>query len=379
MTLQRLFARFQSPEDDLAGGGGAADAGASEAPPSESASPSMEDTIRDTYRSLMGNEGGEDVEGEEAPAEPKHKAQPREKGRFAKEGAQAASQDGEQVQAAAESSEEQTPSQAKPHDVLPNTWKKELADTWKTLPESARQEIHRREQDMHNGLRQYKDAAGFGQSIAREMQPYQGIMQKNGVTPQAIVRDIMGALNTMATGSDESKASTFLQLARTYGINLDNVMSLHSRAPSQAAPDLSPVIQRMDKIESRISQADQERERQLQAEDDAAVLKFTNDPKNEFAKDPSVKAAMAQMLLGGVATDLADAYERVIWNIPEVRQKLLDKQEADRRKKDSEAARNARKASATNVQRRGTPPAQAPKGTMDDTIRATLRKLNVGG
>jgi uncharacterized membrane-anchored protein YhcB (DUF1043 family) len=248
---------------------------------------------------------------------------------------------------------------------------------WKGLPEQARQEVHRREQDMHNGLRQYKDAAGFGQSLAREMAPYQGIMQKNGVTPQAIVRDIMGALNTMATGSDESKASTFLQLSRTYGINLDHVMSLHSRAPSQPAPELTALKQEIGEVRNRLTQADQEREQALQREDDAAVNRFLNDPKNEHAK--SVSQQMAELLNTGLAKDLDDAYQQAIWRHPEVRQKLLAKQEAERRKTESEAAKAARRASSTNVQRRGTPPAPAQKGTMDDTIRATFRQLTGGG
>jgi hypothetical protein len=381
MNLQRLFARFQAPEDDLGGGGASAPEPA--AASTESAGPSMDDTIRDTYRSLMGEESSE-KDGTEEPAatEPRHKTQPRQSGRFAKDGVQTSAPgqqtpEGEQQQASGEDGEQQTQTlEAKPHDALPNTWKKELADTWKTLPESARQEIHRREQDMHNGLRQYKDAAGFGQSLAREMAPYQGIMQKNGVTPQAIVRDIMGALNTMATGSDESKASTFLQLARTYGINLDNVMSLHSRAPSQQAPELTALKQEIGEVRNRLTQADQERELALQREDDATVQRFLNDPKNEHAK--AVSAQMAGLLTSGQAKDLDDAYQQAIWLHPETRQKLLAKQDAERRKTESEQAKSARKASSTNVQRRGTPPAPARKGTMDDTIRSELRRLTGG-
>jgi hypothetical protein len=382
MNIFSLFARLHSPEADLGGGG--ADLGSAEPSTpaadtgSEPAGPSIEDTIRDKYRELTGTSGEDDgEEGAEAPKEPK-KPQARQNGRFAKEGAQAAAPgtEGDQQAPAGEEGEgEQPVVTQKPHDAMPNTWKKELSEEWKALPERARQEIHRREQDMFNGLRQYKEGAQFGQSMAREMLPYQRIMQEKGVTPQAIVRDIMGALNTMATGSEESKADTFLQLAKTYGINLDQVMTRHSRVPSQAVPGLEPVLQRVQQIESRFTQADQERQRQQDAEDDAAAQRFLNDPKNEHAR--TVAPQVAALLSSGQAKDYADAYEQAIWLHPEVRQKLLDKQAAEQRKKDSEQAKNARRAASTNVQRRGTPPAQTAPRTMDDTIREQLRKHNL--
>lgn len=362
-----LFKRVHAPEDDLGGGGADLGGEVDSAAVATDSAPSMEDTIRDKFRELTADAPAD--EPDETGDTPRHTTQPRDKGRFTKaptEGAEDATQ-------ATPTEEPPANAQLKPHDQLPNTWRKELADEWKALPERTRQEIHRREQDMHNGLKQYRDAAGFGQSIAREMQPYQQLLQQRGVTPQAVVRDIMSSLSTMATGSDQTKAEVLLQLARGYGINLDTVMSLHSRAPSQAAPDLSPVLQRVQQIESRISQADQEREYRQQAEDDATVTRFLNDPKNEHAK--SVQQQMAALLSSGQVKDLADAYEQAIWLHPEVRQQLLQKQEAERRKKDEDAAKAARKAAATNVQRRGTPPAAAPKGTMEDTIRARYRQL----
>lgn len=369
-----------APADDLSGGGGAdpaagggngADAGATAG--GEAAGPSLEDTARETYRTLMAE--GESAAGETDAGDEAGKPAGKQRGpdgKFVK--GEGAAPDGQQ--AAKPEGEQQTLTQAKPHDAYPNTWRKELGEAWKTLPEPVRQEIHKREQDFHNGVKQYRDAAGFGQTIATEMLPYREIMQKANVTPQVIVRDIMGALNTMATGSAESKADTFLKLATQYGINLDTVMSLRQRAPSQAAPDFSPVIQRMEKLETRITEADQERERLQNAEYENTALAFLNDPKNEHAW--AVKDLMKGQLLSGQAQNLQEAYEQAIWGHPETRAKLLEKQEADRRKKEAEEVAAAKKASAANVTRRGTPPAPAKAGTLEDTARSTYRRLNGG-
>lgn len=371
-----LFALLRAPADDTGGDlGGGAPGG--EAPAAESTpTASIEDTARNTYRALMEAGGDDDAEGAGDPAEQTHHSnkQPRDKGKFSK--AAAAAVEGEQPAAANPEQQQETteqPAQPKPHDAYPNTWRKELQADWSKLPENVRQQIHQREQDFHNGIRQYKDAAGFGQTMAQEMLPYQQVMRERGVTPQTVVRDIMGALNTMVTGSEETKAQVFLKMAGDYGINLDTVMSLRQRAPSQAAPDFSPVLQRVQQLETRISQADQEREQAQQREDDARVNAFLNDPKNEHAR--TVAKQMSSLLMSGQAKDLQDAYEQAIWLHPEVRTKLLEKQEADRRKRESEQAANARKAASTNVSRRGTPPAPAKAGKIEDTARDVYRRL----
>lgn len=370
MLIHKLFA----PADDLNGAAGA-DPAAGAGPVGDAAGepgPSLEDTARETYRTLMSQEEGAEGETDTDEQTPSGKQRGAD-GKFVKAaGEQAAKPDGEQQPPAEDQQLQQT--QAKPHDAYPNTWRKELNGEWAKLPEPVRAEIHKREQDFHNGVKQYRDAAGFGAAMAQEMLPYQQIMREKGVTPQGIVRDIMASLKEMVTGSEESKAQVFLKLASDYGINFDTVLSLRQRAPGPAAPDLSPVLQRVQQIETRITQADQERERQLQQEEDARVTAFLNDAKNEHAR--AVAPQMKALLLSGQAQDLADAYEQAIWVHPETRAKLLAKQEAERRKKEADEAAAARKAASANVHRRGTPPAPAKAGSLEDTARSVYRKLN---
>jgi hypothetical protein len=385
MFIHKLYA----PED--MGGGAGGGAGASDAPAggdagASDAGPSMEDTARSAYRELMSDtsddtDAGNDTGSTETTEQqPHHKNQPRENGRFARNGQQQASTQENTEQQQQQRSGQPAPGeqpQQRTHDAFPNTWQKDLEQDWGNIPERVRQQIHKRESDFHNGLTQYKEAAGFGVSLAREMQPYREIMQRMNVTPQAVVRDVMGSLKTLATGSEESKAHEFLKLAQQYGINWDTLSTLRQRAPQGADPNLQPVIQRMQQLETRITQADQEREQQLRERDEAAVQSFINDPKNEHAK--AVAKQMGALLQSGEASTLQEAYEKAVWLDPVVRAKLLEKQEADRKRQEAEQVAAAKKAAAANVTRRGTPPSPQKPKTMEDSARAVYRRLIPSG
>lgn len=339
---------------------------------------SMEDTARDTYRELMSTGDDEAPAGEEQTAEPSQASRARgADGKFTKAVVQAVADPQQPADPVA--ADPAAEAAAKPHDAFPNTWKRELGETWKALPEAVREEIHRREGDFHNGIRQYRDAANFGNGIAQEMLPYQQVMQQHGVQPRELVRDIMAALNTMATGTAEQKASTFLKLAGNYGISLDHLQTQRQRAPAgDDSPVLAPVLQRIRQVETRLETQQQERE-QLQAEEDlATVQRFINDPKNEYAKE--VQAEMSQLLTSGGARDLQEAYDKAIWVNPTVRAKVLGKQDEERVKRQAAEAAAARKAAGANVARRGTPPPAAQRpGTMEDTARSVYRDLVSSG
>lgn len=378
---------LMAPEDDLSGAGGVDTGSAGDTDNGASRAPTMDETARNTYRALMKAAGetvdddtvDETTEADDEPgedAEHHSRKQPRNKGKFAKQQQPSEGEDDEPVEddeGGDDTQQQQQQAQPKPHDAFPNTWRRDLESEWANLPERVREEIHKREQDFHAGVRQYRDAAGFGQSMAQEFLPYQQVIRERGLTPQGIVRDILRSLNTLVTGSEEAKTQEFLNLANAYGINLDNVMSLRQRAPSQAEVDLTPVLQRVDAIEARFTQAEQERERLQREEDEANVNAFLSDPKRPHAK--AVSREMASLLLSGQARNLEEAYEKAIWIHPEVRQKLLQQQEKERQKREAEEAAAAKKAAAANVNRRGSHPAPAKRGTMEDTARAVYRKL----
>ena len=319
------------------------------------AEPSMEDTIRDTYQKLTtpARERGPD-------------------GKFLRTESVAAPDDtagGVEAQEIAAA----PPPEPKPWETPPNTWKKETAAQFAALPEPIKQEIHRREEDFHKGIAQYKDAAAFGHSMFEDISPHFDVMRQLGGTPKEVVRDVLGAWRTLATGSPEQKRSTLLQLAQGYGISLDELADPRYRG-EQPAPELAPVLQRLGQLEQTITESQRAREEAEHAERVSAAQKFLSDPKHEYM-DTVFEDVVALVRAG---RDPEKAYEQAIWAHPDTRAKLMAKQDAERRQREAAEAAAARKAAAVNVQRRGSPPAASKPGTMEDTIRETYRQLNSG-
>jgi hypothetical protein len=103
------------------------------------------------------------------------------------------------------------------------------------------------------------------------------------------------------------------------------------------------------------------------------IVKFSSDPSHSHFE--SVKSDMAGLLQAGLAKDLADAYEQAVWRNPTIRASILAEQQAEAKKGATQKAQAAKTAASVNVRTRPSMPVSQPIGTMDDTIRSTLRRL----
>lgn len=316
--------------------------------------PSMDDTIREQLRSMesAGEEPGEATPGRQRDAA----------GRFAKTVAEVAAEP-----------EQAAPVEKKPYDDYPVSWQKELAEQWATLPEAVRQQVYKREQDFHNGIAQYREAAAVGNALWGSIGPHIDTMRQVGVTPQQVVPELMGLWHTMVAGSPEQKRETLLRIAQQAGIDIPGSPSASTDTPGQS-PELAAVLQRQQQFEQQFHQFQQAQQQQEYETRLSEVSKFAGDPKNEFF--PLVQDDMLEMIRTGFARSLADAYDKAIKLSPAVAAKQAEKAAAEQARKDAEKAAAAKKASAANVTRRGTAPVAPRKGTMDDTIREEYRRLN---
>jgi hypothetical protein len=362
----------------------------STAAPNESTSNgagSIDDTIRNAYRQSMAEGGLEEGAGEaDTSAESTKPADGRVRGPDGKFAKSAETQPNSvsakpnsvtgapDATAPAATTTETQPGTAKPHDTAPNTWTKEAKANWATLPESARQEIHRREADFHKGIGQYKDAAGFGAQIAQELLPYQETINKAGIHPREIIKTLGGAWNTLNTGTPEQKTQLLLQIARDHGINISAAGSETSQ-PSTAAHQADPVVaalqQELKEIKGHLTTQERQRAEAEYSAEVERVNAWGSDPKRPHFN--AVREDMAVLIDSGRATGLDDAYDKAIWINPEVRASLLAEQEKERASKAAAEAAAARKAAGANVTRRGTPPVTAKPGTIEDTIRREFR------
>lgn len=342
---------------------------------------SMDDTIRNAFRQQQAR--GAVPEGEGEGSQPQGRQRGPD-GKFVRTSGQAASTNGAaEPEISATETEISQPVEApvtpKPHDAAPNTWRKELASEFGKLPESVRQEIHRREADFHKGIGQYKEAANFAHTVARELVPYQQTMQQYGKQPHEVVKEATAAWNTLLTGSPQEKATFWLQVAKDYGIDIASSGAEPQQATTgqtQVDPIVAALQRELGEIKTHLTTQERQRAEAEFSTHVESVKSFGSDPKHKHFE--AVREDMAALIESGRAKDLEEAYNKAIWGHPEVRISLLAEQEQERAKKAAADAAKARAAAGANVTRRGTPPVPQKAGTMEDTIRNKLRQLQSG-
>ena len=106
------------------------------------------------------------------------------------------------------------------------------------------------------------------------------------------------------------------------------------------------------------------------------VEAFASDPAHPYFDEVSEDIVK----LIGAGYSLKDAYEKAVWANPVTRQKELGRIQKEtteaERKKAADAARQAKKASSTNVKGRDQARASTePAGTIDETLRETLADI----
>lgn len=357
------------------------DADNSAAPaPTENAEKSMEDTIRDEYRRLTANGASQPDETDDSvtPSDTPEtlKRNRGADGRFARS---SAAPDKVETAGETQAAPGQTEPPATPASAAsdyPNTWKKDFQSEWDKISPGIKSEIKRREQNFLEGIRQYQEPASFGKAIGQEMLPHVDVMRQMGVTPQQLTRDMMGAWSVLVTGTPDQKSQVILNLARQYGIDTSALAapaSTGSDAAQAVSPDLAPVLQRVQGIERLVRQQAEQASRAASEQAMSEVQQFASRAdRKHFA---AAQETMAQLIGSGQAATLDDAYDKAIWLVPEIREKLFAEQAEKRSQEDAARAAAARKAASVNVAKRGTPPAAPKQGTMEDTIREEYRRL----
>lgn len=336
----------------------------------EEAPKSMDDTIRETLRNLQSpEESTADAPENGAPAgavEEPEAAAARirdSQGKFAAKPAVEAAPD---AQAAAV---EPADPEAEAINPPPNTWKKEVAAKWATLPPEVRAEVERREQDMHRGIEQYKTQAAFAQTVERAMAPYQQTLQQLGISPDRAIGELMAADHKLRHGSPEEKTAYFAQLAHNYGIDLAGA----AQHMAQVDPNVFALQNHAQQLQAQLQQYQQTAQQQAEAQLNSEIAAFAADPSHSHFE--AVRGHMSALLQAGQAKDLADAYEQAVYANPVTRAAVLQQQAAAQREEAAKKAQAAKAAASVNVPRRPAMPTAQPIGSMDDTIRETLRRL----
>jgi len=200
-----------------------------------------------------------------------------------------------------------------------------------------------------------KRAADFGQSLYREIMPFEAMIRAEGGTPESAVRTLFNTAYLLRTANPAQKQQLFVNLAQQYGVDLQGL----AQGQPQVDPVMQPIVSRMQALERELQESKWQQQQQLQAHDhrenaaaNAEVEAFRANPDNLYLDN--VREHMAHLLETGYAKDLQDAYDKACWAHPEIRAQLQAKQAQEaEQKRQAEAkakAAQARKAAGINVQ-----------------------------
>lgn len=242
----------------------------------------------------------------------------------------------------------------------PATWSAGAKAIYATLPEVARREIAKREQDYSRGIQQHAEKAKIADTLMREIQPYEAMLRAEGSTPDRAIASLLRSAYVLRTAAPHEKGQLIMQIAQQYGADLTPFMSQGQQPEGQQ--DLSqvqqmvqqlvaPHLQRIQSWEQQQTQAQQAQAMQMEQEIQSQIAAFqsaTNEdgtPKHLYFEN--VRGLMSAYFANGQAKDLEQAYEMACWANPEVRAALIaDQQRAAEAQRLEEAKRKAGNARA---------------------------------
>jgi hypothetical protein len=180
-------------------------------------------------------------------------------------------------------------------------------------------------------------------------------MQYYGMTPADTIRTLVGAHKMLL----EKPAEGVRYIMKQYGVSMEEAMK-----PDAAPKEPSKEEQRIQELERREYERQQYMaQQQAQGVGNAIQQYFADNPDNTPAVDEMTKRAVAYRAAGQNPPPLDKLFEEVKWNVPEIREKLLQ----------SEGRTDRSKAAASvNVQREADAPGTAKSESVRESTRDTL-------
>lgn len=267
-------------------------------------------------------------------------------------------------------------------NVPPASWRDAAKGEWANLPEAARQEILKRENDMFEGIAQYKDNAAVGKTVLNVLQPYMPMMQQYNVNPAQHIDNLMRTHQEIITASPEGKAQRLMEIGRQYGIDLVPRGSQQREAAedepgSYVDPAVTKLTERFQQIESTQAQINAERHQQRVAEIERSIAEFAAKPENVHFD--LVYAEMSALIGKGLAKDLPDAYAKAVRLNPQafaLETARLQTEAAEKAKKEAlEKAAQVKRSTAANVSSKARDGSRTTTvGSWEDTMKEIADK-----
>ena len=225
----------------------------------------------------------------------------------------------------------------------PASWKKDYHEAWKTADPRIQEYAWQREEQMRKGVEPLLSKAQFADEMQKVMEPFQNTIRGLGMQPSQAVKALMETDHALRTSSGEQKAAYFRRLAQQYGVSLDG----NPTAP-QADQGYSSLQNELIELRGKLTSWEQQSE-----EKQNQVLLSEIDQFSQSAEHfESVRPTMIQLLQGGVAQTLQEAYDKAVRMDDGLFSSMLQSrqaEEASKRSADLNRAAKAARSAAVSV------------------------------
>ena len=124
---------------------------------------------------------------------------------------------------------------APPALAAPASWKAGLREYWKTLAPDVQAEIHRREGENAERMRENAQLRQHMGRFNQVVEPYRALIEAEGGEPLAAFHDYLKAATLLRTGAPNDRAAFVAALVQRYGVPLD-ALDAHLAQAIQRGP-----------------------------------------------------------------------------------------------------------------------------------------------
>jgi len=251
---------------------------------------------------------------------------------------------------------------------------------WGELPPEIKKEFIRLEQSSAKGVVKLQEEARVGRDLMSEIEPYRALIQSAGGTPQTVVRSLLNTAAILRTGTPAQKQQAVVSIIQEYGVPMGQV-------PMQT--ETHPLETKVQQLERLLLEQQQTRQQQEQGQiigvvnqfleeaDEKGSLKHPLDESLEPEFADEIQAVRARNPNMSYREVLEMAYDRMSWKVPEIRQTLLERQQAEAEAKRKEkAAQEVAKKQAAAVSVKGSAANTAP--SQPDSLRSLIESQVYG-
>lgn len=255
----------------------------------------------------------------------------------------------------------------------PSSWKPEVAAKFDLADPDIQEEILRREGDFHKGWQQLRGSVQQAEAINKEVQPYMATIRSLGATAPQAIGHLLNLDHQLRHGTQDQKLGVVRHVMQSAGLDPDEFFGERK----EVNPELQPILQELNQVKSAYQQMQDAANRRELQEINSSLSGFSTD-KPHFEV---VRNRMADLIelsaQQGQALSLDDAYDRAIWENPEIRQTLISEREtaAEQRARQAAQATRARTAAASvNGAPNGTPSNNVKPVSVRDAVAQAMEK-----